>query len=82
MGVKTPRIYSPSKHKKAHFLQGLESGKGGSLEIWARFHFSSTAPNLPKLQCYTNFVFSGIIGKHEIESTILYNFMDSSTQNR
>jgi hypothetical protein len=29
------RIYSPSEHKKAHFLQGQENGKGGSLEIRA-----------------------------------------------
>ncbi len=61
--LRNPRIYSPSKHRKALFLQGQENGKGGSLEIRARFYFSSTAPNLPKLQCYTNFVFSVIIEK-------------------
>jgi hypothetical protein len=56
-------LLSRRADKKAHFLQGQENGKGGSLETRARFYFSSTAPNLPKLQCYTNFVFSAIIGK-------------------
>ena len=42
------RIYSPSVHKKAHFLQGQENGKGESLQIRVRFDFASTAPKFAK----------------------------------
>jgi len=43
--------YSPSEHKKAHFLQRQQGGKGESLEIRTRFH------------CYKNFAFRVAIGK-------------------
>jgi hypothetical protein len=42
------RIYSPSEHKKAHFLRGHESGKGEGLQIRVGFYFSSTAPKFAK----------------------------------
>ena len=42
------KIYSPSEHKKAHFLQGQENGKGESLQIRVRFYFSSTALKFAK----------------------------------
>lgn len=43
------RIYSPSEHKEAHFLQGQENGKGGSPQIRVRFYVSSTAPKFAKI---------------------------------
>src|SRR3989304_196426 len=42
------KIHSPSEHKKAHFLQGQENGKGESLQIQVGFYFASTAPKFAK----------------------------------
>lgn len=42
------RIYSPSEHKKAHFLQGQENGKEENLGTGAIFYPTLITPRFAK----------------------------------
>ncbi len=46
-----------------HFLQEHGKGKGGSPETQVERYFSLMTLSLPKLQCYTKFLFHGTTGK-------------------
>ena len=57
------RIYSPSEHKRRIFCRDKRTGKEKVFKFGKDSISHLLPPNLPRLRCYTKFVFCAIIGK-------------------